>query len=237
MAEILYAISDIHGRLDMLERAYDAIVAHAAGRPARVVFLGDAIDRGPQSKGCVDRLIAGAGAANFGPQIDLIGNHEAFLLAAVDGDERTAERWLANGGEETLRSYGLAAPSLEALVGFHLPHSHVHWYGALRYAHETDTHIFVHAGLPPGATLAEALATEEGRRHLIWIRHLFLDAEHDFGKHIVHGHSPTGRVDFHEDPPFRTNIDSGVVYGGPLTIAVCPPGQSGRPERLLIPQP
>ncbi len=233
MAEIVYAITDTHGCLDLLERAYDLIVAHAAGRPARVVFLGDAIDRGPDSAGCVERLIRGARADNFAPQVNLMGNHEEFMIEALKGDRRMAGRWLDNGGDETLRSYG-ARPSIDAAVELDIPPAHAAWLASLAYAYETETHVFVHAGIPPRSTLAEALATLEGRRQLIWIRHAFLDADHDFGKHVVHGHSPTGYVDFRQSPPFRTNLDSGAVYGRWLSIGVCLPGVAGRPEVLQV---
>jgi serine/threonine protein phosphatase 1 len=233
MAEIIYAITDTHGRLDLLERAYDMIVNHAVGLPARVVFLGDAIDRGPDSAGCIQRLIRGAGAGNFAPQVNLMGNHEAFMIEALKGDLRMAERWLDNGGDATLRSYG-ARPSVCAAVDLEIPDAHATWLASLVYAYQTETHIFVHAGVPPDMTLAEALATPEGRHQLIWIRHAFLNADHDFGRHVVHGHSPTGRVDFQSNPPFRTNLDSGAVYGGPLSIGVCMPGVAGRPEVLRV---
>ena len=90
MPELHYAITDVHGRLDLLEKAYEAIIAHADGRPARVVFLGDAIDRGPDSKGCIDRLIRGPGEANFLPQINLLGNHEEFMIKALGGGWNSA---------------------------------------------------------------------------------------------------------------------------------------------------
>jgi serine/threonine protein phosphatase 1 len=233
MAEIIYAITDCHGCADMLWAAYDAIARHAGGRPARVVFLGDAIDRGPDSKGCIDRLIAGAEGANFAPQIDLMGNHEEMMLESMAGDRDARLNWLLNGGEATLRSYG--APG--DFANLELPSEHTAWLAGLAYAHETETHIFVHAGLPPGMGLGEALANPASRRRLIWIRGAFLEHPHDFGKHVVHGHSPVGRVDFVRDPPFRTNLDTGAVYGGPLTIGVIAPGANGRPERITIANP
>ncbi len=232
---IHYAITDVHGRLDLLEAAYDAIVAHASGRPARVVFLGDAVDRGPDSKGVISRLIAGAGQGNFDDQINLLGNHEALMIKALGGEEREARSWLANGGVQTLLSYDPdIEPTPRAAAALRIPDRHWDWLSALRYVFETDTHIFVHAGVPPGMTPLGALQSDEGRHQLIWIRQAFLDAAYDFGKHVVHGHSPLGRVDFAPNPPFRTNLDSGAVYGGPLTIGVCMPGVAGRPERIRI---
>ncbi len=233
MAEIVYAITDIHGCLDLLERAYESIAAHAAGRPARVVFLGDAIDRGPDSAGCIDRLIKGAEGDNFAPQVNLLGNHEEFMIEALRGDRQVALRWLDNGGDETLRSYGVR-PTIDVAIGLEIPPAHAAWLASLAHAYQTDTHIFVHAGIPPELTLDEALATSEGRRQLIWIRHAFLGPEHDFGRHVVHGHSPIGLVDFQRNPRFRTNLDSGAVYGGPLSIGVCMPGIKGRPEVLRV---
>ena len=235
MAEIHYAIADVHGRLDLLDRAYDAIVAHADGRQARVVFLGDAIDRGPNSRGCIDRLIAGAGQPNFLPQVNLMGNHEAFMIKALGGDTREAGHWLVNGGEETLRSYDPnIRPTVAAAKALALPPGHAQWLANLRYFHQTETHIFVHAGIPPGTTVEQAAAGEEGRHWLIWIRYAFLEGDHDFGKHVIHGHSPVGMVDFHEEPKFRTNLDHGAVYRGVLAIGVVMPGARGRPEILRI---
>jgi len=232
---IHYAITDVHGRLDLLEEAYDVIVGHAAGRPARIVFLGDAIDRGPDSKGVIDRLIAGAGRPNFGEQVNLLGNHEALMIKALGGEEREARSWLSNGGIQTLLSYqpGIEATARSA-ASLKIPARHWDWLASLIYIYETDTHIFVHAGIPPGVTAATAMQTVEGRRQLIWIRNTFLDVTYDFGKHVVHGHSPVGLVDFTPDPPFRTNLDSGAVYGGPMTIGVCPPGVAGPPQRIRV---
>jgi serine/threonine protein phosphatase 1 len=232
---IHYAITDVHGRLDLLEQAYDAIVAHASGRPSRIVFLGDAIDRGPDSKGVISRLIAGAAQPNFDEQINLLGNHEALMIKALGGEEREVRSWLANGGVQAVLSY---EPGIEvtprSAAALKIPSRHWDWLASLRYVFETDTHIFVHAGIPPRTTVTDALQTEEGRRQLIWIRNAFLDVTYDFGKHVVHGHSPVGLVDFMPDPPFRTNLDSGAVYGGPLTIGVCLPGVVGPPERIRI---
>ncbi len=233
VTEILYAITDVHGCRDLLERAYDRIVEHAEGRPARVIFLGDAIDRGPDSKGVIDRLVAGAGAENFAPQINLIGNHEAFMMDAMAGDSHAIGAWLRNGGDATLASYG-APPNPVAIKALTIPKSHIQWLSSLRYVYETPTHIFVHAGLPFGVSLADALAKPERREQLIWIREPFLSVNHDFGRHVVHGHSPIGLADFRTDPLYRTNLDSGAVYGGSLSIGVFMPGVPGKPEVLKI---
>jgi serine/threonine protein phosphatase 1 len=236
---IHYALTDCHGRLDMLEAAYDAIVAHADGQPARVVFMGDAIDRGPNSKGCIDRLIRGAGAPNFAAQVNLLGNHEEMMMDALAGDSRAIAHWLDNGGGETVHSYlgGSGPDPARAMAEFELPPEHAAWLIALEWSFETDTHIFVHAGIPPGASLAQTLGDPHARRQLIWIRGRFLSTPYDFGKHVLHGHSPVGRVDFTYDPPFRTNLDTGAVYGGPLTVGVCHPGAGGKPELISIANP
>jgi serine/threonine protein phosphatase 1 len=232
--ELIYAIPDIHGRLDLLCKAYEVIEEHAAGRPARIVFLGDAIDRGPDSKGCIDRLIKGTSASNFLPQINLLGNHEEFMMDVLNGKRSVTHHWLENGGIKTIASYGVHVPPLDtmddwqegfiqlvaATNGLNIPDDHMKWLNSLLYYYETDTHIFVHAGLFPGYSLQEILEKEKGKHQLIWIRRPFLDTDYDFGKHVIHGHSIRGKSDRRPSAPFRTNLDNGAYFTGCLHVGV-----------------
>jgi len=199
------AVGDIHGSLPKLRLLLARCEEYAEGRHVSFVFLGDYIDRGPQSAGVVgcvmdlqsklaDRVIA------------LKGNHEAMALTAVD-DAVAAEHWLAQGGAETLRSY-------RAVNVNELPDAHLDWMRSLRLSHDDGRRFFVHAGVDPRRPLSA-----QHDRDLYWIREPFLSDRRDYGRLIVHGHTPlNGR-----NPDQRTNrlnIDTGAVFGGPLTAAV-----------------
>jgi serine/threonine protein phosphatase 1 len=131
----------------------------------------------------------------------LCGNHED-LLHHLD-DPRQIASWLANGGDTTLRSYGMASPD-------ELPIDHLKWLLDLPTSFDDGQRLFVHAGIRPGIPL-----DQQTRRDLLWIREPFLTSGADHGRLIVHGHSPTG--DFKPElRRNRVNIDTGVVFGGPL---------------------
>ena len=202
---LTYAVGDVHGSLDMLKVLVDACRQHAEGRPLQFVFLGDYIDRGPDSAGVVrfmmrladelgDRLIA------------LRGNHEAFVLGLLDGTV-LLEIWLANGGVETLDSYGVRE------VG-DLPRVHLDWMRSLRLSHDDGRRFYVHAGVDPDKPL-----DAQDERDMLWIREPFLSERRDYGRFIVHGHTPlqTAVPDLRGN---RLNLDTAAVYGGVLTAAV-----------------
>jgi serine/threonine protein phosphatase 1 len=138
--------------------------------------------------------------------ICLRGNHEALVLAAIEGG--SAERhWLRNGGTATLRSYGVERAR-------DLPAEHLEWFRTLPTSHDDGLRLFVHAGIDPDRPL-----DQQDDRDLLWIRDRFLDDERDYGRIIVHGHTPMR----HGIPDLRTNrvgIDTAAGYGGPLTAAV-----------------
>jgi serine/threonine protein phosphatase 1 len=202
---LTYAIGDIHGSLDKLQRLMLRCEQNAEGRPYKYVFLGDYIDRGPQSAGVIaclvdlqsrlgDRLIA------------LKGNHEAMALDAVDGTA-PLRLWFAQGGAATLESYGNVRPS-------ELPSLHLDWLRSLRMSYDDGRRFFVHAGIDPEKPLAL-----QDEQHLLWIREPFLSDGRDYGRLVVHGHTPqmSGLPDFRGN---RLNIDTAAVFGGPLTAAV-----------------
>jgi serine/threonine protein phosphatase 1 len=199
---ITYAIGDIHGCSDLLEALLERIEEHAEGRSRQLVFLGDYIDRGPDSA-AVLRTVSRLKWAEPDLVTCLMGNHERMLLDALGTDD-SAMHWLGNGGGATLESFG--ARDVAAL-----PSDILDWIEALPSIHEDAMRWYVHAGFRPGT------APEQSDEHdRLWIREPFLDGDHDFGRHVVHGHTPqrSGNPDLR---PFRTNLDTAAVYGGALT--------------------
>lgn len=200
-----YAIGDIHGCLDKLIGLMALCRADAGKRSAKFIFLGDYIDRGPDSRGVVEYLMS---LQKHRPDvcICLMGNHEEMLLSAFDAPD-WEENWLRNGGIKTLQSYGVATVS-------GIPQDHIDWMRNLPKFHDDGLRFFVHAGINPGRPL-----DRQDEHDFLWIREPFLSSTKDFGRLIVHGHTPlkTGRPDIH---PNRLNLDTAAVYGGPLTAAV-----------------
>jgi serine/threonine protein phosphatase 1 len=203
-----YAIGDIHGCLDHLERLLEEINPDLERH--KLVFIGDYIDRGPNSRGVVDyiiRLQALYPAENI---ICLKGNHEVMLLDFLSGRER--EMFLFNGGRSTLREYW--GEHWDRIRRLHLPPEHEEFYAGLKQYYETPDYIFVHGGLKPGVPLAE-----QDEEDLFWIRGEFIASFEDFGKRVVFGHTPL------RQPlvmPNKIGIDTGAVYGNFLTCVRLP---------------
>lgn len=209
----LYAVGDIHGRADLLDRLHRAIRADAETRGAaerRIVYLGDYIDRGADSAGVVDRLVDGP-LPGFGA-VHLCGNHEDFLLRFLT-DESVAPHWLHNGGDATLASYGLAAEGdwtrLQRNLRRALPRRHLAFLEGLALTHAAGDYLFVHAGIRPGLPL-----DRQRREDLLWIRGEFLDSTAPHGPIVVHGHSIAHDVEFRAN---RIGIDTGAYMTGRLT--------------------
>ncbi|MFC4172052.1 metallophosphoesterase family protein [Microvirga sp. GCM10011540] len=202
---LTYAIGDIHGRHDLLQRLLGKIREHAEGRPHRLVFLGDYIDRGPDSAAVIATVRALQGGS---PDrvICLMGNHEDMLLKAI-GDPTGTFWWVRNGGDAALASFGVRSPAA-------IPGDLLEWIGSLPTSFEDEKHYYVHAGLRPGRPFERQ--SDEDR---LWIREPFLEVNYDFGKHVVHGHTPlvTDRPDIRR---YRTNLDTGAVFRGVLTAGV-----------------
>jgi len=201
---LIYAVGEIHGSYYKLTRLLKHCNGHCGLRKARFVFVGDYIDRGQHSREVVE-LLMDLQKARPGQICCLRGNHEDMLVGALeDGDK---ELWLCNGGDMTLRSYGVT--SADAIPGEHLA-----WYDSLPLSESDDKRFFVHAGIFPGVPLGE-----QRKDDMLWIREPFLSDPGDHGLYVVHGHTPV-RTGEPEYLPNRLNLDTGAVFGGPLTAAV-----------------
>jgi serine/threonine protein phosphatase 1 len=216
----IYAIGDIHGCSDLLAQLLLRIDRHLSSNPvhdAIQVFLGDYIDRGPNSREVINQLIERALNHNA---VFLKGNHEAWLLEFLK-DPRSLESWGEYGGLQTLLSYGLS-PSisrtfadskvLASELNAALPESHRRFLNGLKPTFVCGNYFFVHAGVRPKIALSK-----QKENDLLWIRDEFLSYEKDFGKIIVHGHTPVIEPDVR---PNRINIDTGAYATGRLTCAV-----------------
>jgi serine/threonine protein phosphatase 1 len=218
----VYAVGDIHGRADLLERLHERILADAAARASRrrvVVYLGDYVDRGDASRRVVD-IMLDSPLAGF-EHVHLIGNHDAWLLHFLD-DTEAGPGWFANGGFETLGSYGVALSDqgsaaerlvvLQQRLAERLPGDHRDFFESLRLYHTEGDYAFVHAGFRPGVPIERQVAGD-----MLWIRDDFLYADFDFGKVVVHGHTVTHEP---EVTPTRIGIDTGAFATGRLTCLV-----------------
>lgn len=226
----LYVIGDIHGRLDLLDRVIAAIHRDVErhGPAALTLTLGDYVDRGPASRGVLDRLIENPFPT---PYVALKGNHEA-LLEAFLADPSVGTHWRRLGGLETMQSYGVAASRLmvgksgeEAASRLRaaLPAAHVNFLRSLKTWFSHGRYFFCHAGVRPGVPLER-----QNDDDLLWIRGEFLNSQSDFGKIVVHGHTPVERP---EVLPNRINIDTGAFATGRLTCLVL---DDGDPRFLAV---
>ena len=200
-----YALSDIHGCLDKLVALVERCRVNG-GHSAKFVFLGDYIDRGPDSRGVLEFVID-LQRRMPSQVVCLCGNHEDLALNAID-DASQIDQWLVhNGGDKALRSYGATHPS-------EVPADHVAWLRALVTHHDDGRRFFVHAGINPARPL-----DRQNRHDLLWMREPFLSDPRDYGRFIVHGHTPIkgGQPDLRVN---RVNVDTAAVLGGPLTAAV-----------------
>ncbi len=211
----IYAIGDIHGCDDRLAMMHHLIAADLAARPIAepvLIHLGDYIDRGEASAAVLDRLIAGW-PAPAPTTINLMGNHEAMALAALDsGDDDAVLQWLANGGAQTLTSWGLSRRSRPRDWTRGIPAQHVAFLRGLKLRHVAGGYLFVHAGLRPGVPLER-----QSPHDMLWIREPFLSWQGELPFVVVHGHSPEHDVVVR---PNRIGIDTGAVMGGVLSCVV-----------------
>jgi serine/threonine protein phosphatase 1 len=216
--ERIYAVGDVHGRMDLLLQLLSQIEQDDSlrePRRKRLIFLGDLIDRGPKSKEVVSLLSQAQRSAKR--LLVLMGNHEAALLDTLDGDEDAQKMWLAHGGAATLDSFGINPPEEgESAASFadrmkqHLPPALVRWLRNLPLSMQSGSYFFCHAGVRPGVKLAHQRPED-----LLWIRRDFLESDGDHGAVIVHGHSVCG--DSVEITHNRINLDTGAYNSGILS--------------------
>jgi serine/threonine protein phosphatase 1 len=202
-----YAIPDIHGRLDLLELAIDKIVEQSAGRQGTIVTLGDYVDRGPQSRQIIERLMGWKSETLT--LIALKGNHEAMMWEVCN---RLAELpwWIRNGADATLASYNLSEDSTGVAA---IPQSHLNWIAALPLIHADEHRVFVHAGLNP-----KILLDRQSEQTMLWMRYRKGDHSGHGRRHVVHGHHANS------DAPIvtsgRTNLDGMAWKTGRLVVGV-----------------
>lgn len=210
----VYAIGDVHGCEERLGALHQAIAAHAASKPVArsvLIHLGDYVDRGPDSRGVIARL-RGPSPLPGAAVVNLIGNHEQLMLAALHprATEEMIELWLDNGAVATLDSYGLA-PRVPEEWGA-LPGADRAFLRGLRPSFALGGYFFTHAGVRPDVPL-----DRQDPMDLAWIREPFLSFEGTLPAVVVHGHTPAKAP---EVRPYRIGLDTGAVYGGALTCGV-----------------
>lgn len=218
-----YAIADIHGRLDLLKKAFETIrLTHDSDEPYHIITLGDYIDRGPDSKGVLEFLID-EGRGNT--VISLQGNHEVMAVTVCLNphyDHRVW--WMGNGGDATLESYGHPKKEFHDQYGMSsMDQEHVGWMATLPLYYETPKQIFVHAGIP----FSNAPLEKQDKEKMVWMLYGPQDHGGWFGnqnatpritKHIVHGHHQ--HVDGPHEWSHRTDLDTAAYHTGRLVIGV-----------------
>ncbi len=207
---VLYAVGDIHGRSDLLDRVFKAIDRNRLldpGKRALEIYLGDYVDRGPDSAGVIARSRQRASGR---PVRLLLGNHEAMFRDFLRG--KPQRNWLDNGGAATAFSYGVdpwRGPDPAATLARAVPPADLVFLNSLRPTFRYGPYFFVHAGIRPNRSFEE-----QSLEDLLWIRREFLDHAGSFGPIVVHGHTPNAEPDFR---PNRINLDTGAFATNRLT--------------------
>jgi len=205
----IFVIGDIHGCLSKLNEMMAKLRIDA--EDDTLIFIGDYIDRGPDSKGVVDSILEIRQRLDH--VICLQGNHEEMFLKYYREHE-DEDLFIQNGGMLTLLSYGFTGR--EYGYDINVPEDHLQFFSSLHPFYETDGHIFVHAGLRPGIPLERQV-----KEDMLWIRQVFISSKHDFGKTVIFGHTPLS-YDMPYIRPNKIGIDTGLVYGGRLTCLELP---------------
>lgn len=213
-----YAVGDVHGRLDLLESLLALIENDVRKRQkiaTSIVFLGDLVDRGPDSAGVVEFLRSYR--PDFAKTLFLMGNHEEVMLRVLDGDADLLAQWMSFGGAECARSYGVDPADLRrmpsadaiALLNTRVPANHREFLASFADIISFGSYIFVHAGIRPGTAISEQVQSD-----LRWIREPFLGDKRDHGCIVVHGHTICEEVDLCSN---RIGIDTGAYRTSVLT--------------------
>jgi serine/threonine protein phosphatase 1 len=205
----IFAIGDIHGCNSKLDTLMEKL--HINAKEDTLVFVGDYVDRGPDSKGVVDSILEIRKTADN--VICLKGNHELMFLNYYC-ERRDEELFMHNGGLRTLISYGFMREG--RAENLNVPESHMQFFSTLQLYYETDHYIFVHAGLRPGIPLEQQTMDD-----LFWIRYDFINSPYDFGKTVIFGHTPISYTAPHIEKN-KIGIDTGAVFGGKLTCLELP---------------
>jgi serine/threonine protein phosphatase 1 len=217
----VYAVGDVHGCVAQLRALQGLIAADNAGRAAAtvtLVYVGDYIDRGPDSRAVWDEVRAPV--AGIDTVVHLKGNHEVMLKQFLTDPARAVD-WLGNGGLATLTSFGVDGTSAlrgvdlevtrDALIAALGP-DRLHWLHSLPLHMQRGDYFFCHAGIRPGIALADQRAVD-----LLWMREPFLNSKKDHGAVIVHGHTPVAAPEVRSN---RINLDTACFATGRLTAAV-----------------
>ena len=203
--EKAFIVGDVHGCLDMLKRLMGII--GWSPEADRLIFLGDFIDRGSQSKGVVDYVLE---IAKLSERVGcLMGNHERILLDFIDGKDTNT--FFLNGGVATLNSY---RTDQQKYGGFLIPDGHLSFFRSLKLIIELEDYYVVHAGFRPGVPIANQ-TTED----LLWIRDSFIFSNFYFGKRGIFGHTPFAQPLVMEN---KIGLDTGAFYGNRLTCLELP---------------
>ena len=220
----IYAIGDIHGRIDLLAALHDCIAADASGRTARrklIIYLGDYVSRGKDSRQVVDRVREWL-PPGF-ERVTLKGNHEDLLLRFLDGELDAGRHCFDYDGLDTLAHYGVTVPdrkarddasvaSLRDRFAALLPRTHLDFFRSLPTRYQAGGYTFVHGGVRPGVALAE-----QADHDCMWIRQPFLESDMDHGTVVVHGHSTSPQPVVRHN---RIGIDTAAYRSGVLTCLV-----------------
>jgi serine/threonine protein phosphatase 1 len=213
---LTYVIPDIHGRYDLLSDGLARITASSAGNRGVIVTIGDYVDKGPDSKQVIDRLLSGV--AEGWSLVALKGNHDAMMVEALRDPAKMAW-WLGKGGDTALASYG-GDPAA-------VPQSHIAWLDQLRLMHVDAHRLYVHAGVDPEIPL-----DRQSEATLLWKRYPKGFPDGFGGLHVVHGH------DNYPDGPLlyegRTNLDTLAWRTGRLTIGVFEDDRPGGPVDFIV---
>ena len=223
----VYAIGDVHGHSELAAKLEAEIFEEAHDLPGTkwIVYLGDIVDRGPASASMIDLLLSRP-PTGFKRKC-ILGNHEVMMLQFLRVPRKNLN-WLDFGGQETLYSYGLDSGQIEqirfsskdgrSLLDSYVPDEHVKLLETMPVMIGSKDFILVHAGLRAGIS-----PDKQSVFDLTTIREGFVDQEHDFGRVVVHGHTPVAKPEVSQ---YRVNVDTGAYATGLLTAARLRPGKN-----------